>query len=60
MKIIKNSIRCKKCGTVLESNYTHDFKMCKCGSVGIDGGHMYLRRIGNREDYTELSQSVNK
>lgn len=53
--VIINKIRCKKCGDIVESKYRHDFKMCKCESVGVDGGHDYLRRTGNREDYEELS-----
>ena len=44
MIIIKNAIRCNKCGDVIESFYTHDFKTCKCGSVSVDGGHQYLKR----------------
>ena len=31
-------IKCKKCLETIESKYRHDFKMCKCDSVGIDGG----------------------
>ena len=43
-KIITNKIKCRKCGDVLESVFTHDLKRCKCGSVEIDGGKEYLRR----------------
>ena len=48
-KIMTNKIRCKKCGDVIESEYTHDFKMCKCGAVGVDGGHDYLRRAPHHQ-----------
>lgn len=34
----------------------HDFKFCSCGSCAVDGGHDYLRRCGNREDWEELSE----
>jgi len=55
-KIIINRIRCKQCGNVIESMYTHDFKLCQCGAVGIDGGKEYLRReFDSEEDYQELS-----
>ena len=53
--IIRNSIRCKKCGTELVSESVHDFKTCSCGAVSVDGGLEYLRRVGNREDYEETS-----
>jgi len=55
-KIIVNRIRCKRCGDVIESMYTHDFKLCKCGAVGIDGGKEYLRReFDSKDDFQELS-----
>ena len=54
-KIIKNKIKCKKCGDVIESIHHHDFKFCKCCVVAVDGGHDYLRRCGNIDGYEELS-----
>jgi Zn finger protein HypA/HybF involved in hydrogenase expression len=51
--ILHNKIKCKKCGDVIESVHRHDFKYCECGSVAVDGGKDYLRRIG---DYIELSE----
>lgn len=56
MKIIKNAIKCKKCRDVIESCTVHDFKFCSCGSCAVDGGHEYLRRCGNPEDWEELSE----
>ena len=47
MKIIRNAIRCKKCGEVIESKSVHDFKFCSCGACAVDGGHEYLRRCGS-------------
>lgn len=54
--IIINKIKCKKCGEIIESKHRHDFKFCKCGAVAVDGGKDYLRRLGNQEDYEELSK----
>ena len=59
-QIITNKIKCKKCGDVIESEYTHDFKMCKCGAVGVDGGHAYLRRQGNPDVWDELSEPMSE
>ncbi len=53
--IIENKIKCKKCGDIIESKYTHDFKRCSCKSVAADGGKDYLSRVGNEKDYIELS-----
>jgi len=44
-------IRCKKCGSEIES---HNYKLvwCKCGSIGIDGGDAYTRILFKDEkDY---------
>lgn len=55
-KIISNKIKCINCGDILESKSPNDFKRCSCGKVAIDGGHDYLKRIGDDEDYIELSK----
>lgn len=55
-KIIINKIKCKKCGEVIESKHVHDFKYCMCKSIAVDGGKEYLKRLGNLEDFEELSK----
>lgn len=52
-RIILNSIQCNNCKSVLVSYTRHDFNQCSCGSVCVDGGKDYLRRVGI--NYTELS-----
>lgn len=37
MKVLK-AIKCKRCGDIIESKHQRDYKMCKCGSVSVDGG----------------------
>ena len=54
-KIIINKIKCKKCGDIIESAHRDDFKFCKCGAVAVDGGHDYLRRCGNLDEFEDLS-----
>ena len=54
---ISNKIKCKKCGNIIESRSTNDYKRCSCGAVAVDGGTEYLKRIGNENDYLELSIS---
>lgn len=55
-KITVNKIRCRKCGDIIESKSVRDFRSCKCRSVAVDGGHNYLRRVGNLEDWEDLSE----
>lgn len=56
-QIIKvNKIKCKKCGNIIESKTINDLKRCSCGAVAVDGGKEYLKRIGNDEEYEELSE----
>ena len=50
-EIISNKIKCKKCGDIIESKSTNDYKRCSCGDVAVDGGKDYLKRIGSEEDY---------
>ena len=38
---IFNKIKCKKCGDVIESTSTNDYKKCSCGAVAVDGGKDY-------------------
>lgn len=58
-KIIINKARCKKCGDIIESKDLNDFKRCACGSIAVDGGHYYIKRIGNKDDIIELSKVEN-
>ena len=53
-KILVNKIKCKKCGDIIDSKSVHDFKFCKCESVAVDGGHDYLRRLGELEDWEDM------
>lgn len=56
-KIISNKIQCVRCKDIIESKYPHDFRKCCCGKVAVDGGHEYLKRVGNENlDYIELSE----
>lgn len=55
-EIISNKIKCKKCEDIIESKSTNDYKKCSCGTVAVDGGKDYLKRIGNEEDYEDISE----
>ena len=53
-QIIQNEVKCKLCGDIIFSAHRHDFKTCKCGSISVDGGMEYIRRVGNMSlDATE-------
>ena len=53
--IVKNAIRRKHCGDIIESTYRHDFKFCSCQRCAVDGGLDYLRRCGDIDDWEDLS-----
>lgn len=54
-RIIKtNKIQCNLCLDIIES--THRMKWCTCGNCAVDGGKEYLRRIGSKMTFTELSE----
>lgn len=58
--ILRNRIRCLKCGDIIESKTRHDFVMCSCGACGVDGGAgkncFYQRIIGEDTDYENLTE----
>lgn len=56
-KLKRNRIQCKHCKEIIESKTDHDFKLCKCGAVGIDEGLNYPKRIFSsnpQEEHYEL------
>lgn len=54
---VSNKAKCRKCEDIIESKHVHDFVTCKCGAISVDGGLDYLRRIGEHEDFEDLSES---
>ncbi len=54
--IMMNAIRCN-CPNhqVIFSGSKHDYYTCQCGKISVDGGHDYMKRGGNPEDYTDIS-----
>ncbi len=58
--IISNQVECLKCGDAPFSMTRHDFRSCTCGHITVDGGQAYLKRLGPRDDYKELSINANR
>lgn len=56
--ILCNKAKCLVCGDVLESTFRHDFKVCSCGNLAVDGGLDYVRRgfRDGKDSYRELSE----
>lgn len=50
-----NAVECTKCGDTPRSRNRHDFRYCKCGSIAVDGGSWYLRRVGDLDRYIDKS-----
>jgi hypothetical protein len=55
-KIIKNAAQCLSCNDIIESKHRHDFVTCRCEKLSVDGGHDYLRRVGDFENSLDLSE----
>ena len=45
-RLLRNAARCLRCGDVVESRHRHDYVMCSCGSIAVDGGPSYARLAG--------------
>lgn len=56
MRLLRNAIRCKKCGDTIESKSVHHFVQCTCKSVGVDGGLEYNRIMGDQTEYECLQE----
>lgn len=58
--IIRNRIKCLRCGTVAESKYVGHFVYCACMDVACEGGKQELKRCilagGRFEDLSVLSE----
>lgn len=50
---VRHAIYCKLCKETIESKINHEFKMCSCGSVGIDSDRILgsLENIEPRSIY---------
>jgi len=48
---VRHAIYCKLCKDTLESKFNHEFKMCLCGSIGIDD----TRILGSLENIEQRS-----
>jgi hypothetical protein len=52
----RHAIQCKKCNEIIESKHVHDFKLCSCKAVGVDGGISAGNHIlGNLSDMENRS-----
>lgn len=59
-KILRNAIRCRHCGDVIETTFRHHFVTCSCRYCSVDGGYDYMRRSfkNSKADYEELSETI--
>ena len=56
--IIQNAVSCLSCGDFIFSMHRHDFVTCTCGSISVDGGQEYLRRVGAIDACVDMSWSL--
>jgi len=56
--IIQNAVTCLSCGDFIYSMHRHDFVTCTCGSISVDGGQEYLRRVGAIDACVDMSWSL--
>lgn len=53
--------RCRKCKDVISSKHRHHFVTCKCGSIHVDGGSDYERKLwpsGSISDWFEEENTM--
>ena len=47
--LIKNSVRCLVCNTILESKYRHNYVQCSCPNQTFTDGGLYYQRVGGKD-----------
>jgi hypothetical protein len=53
--IYSNAAKCLSCGEVVRSRNRHDFRSCSCGTLAVDGGSWYAKRIGDRTKWEDMT-----
>jgi hypothetical protein len=48
--ILLNAGQCPNCKEFLVSKHRHDYVVCKCEAISLDGGVSYLKRSGYLKD----------
>ena len=48
--IYDNKVQCKLCNWIIRSKNRHDYVICKCGAIAVDGGSWYQKTVGNPEN----------
>lgn len=63
-RLTRNAAKCLKCNTTVESKHRHDFVMCACGDLFVDGGLEYNRagfkNLSDVEDLCEYEEYMRK
>lgn len=52
--IYSNAAKCLSCLEVVRSKNRHDFTSCSCGTLTVDGGSWYAKRIGDRTKWEDM------
>ena len=56
--IVQNAVTCLNCGDFIYSAHRHHYNQCTCGSIAVDGGQDYLRRVGALDACVDMSWSL--
>jgi hypothetical protein len=56
--IVQNAVSCLNCGDTIVSKHRHDYVQCTCGTIAVDGGQEYLRRVGDLSAAVDVSWSI--
>ena len=55
-RILRNAVKCRLCGDVIESKRVYGLVECGCGAITIEGGKRHLRRSGDILAIEELNE----
>ncbi len=55
--IFINGAVCLICHKFIRSMDRHDYRICRCGAVAVDGGSWYARRVGNQKNRVDVIEN---
>jgi len=58
--IFINGAVCLNCHDFIRSKNRHNYVLCSCGKVGVDGGSWYAKRVGEQRDRVDVIEKFYK
>ena len=48
---MEDAVHCKVCGSYIRMNTNYNYIPCACGAIAVDGGDLYVRILGEFDNW---------